>query len=361
MVEGRRKKMTKVLMKGNEAIAEAAIQAGCQAFFGYPITPQSEIPEYFAREMPKHDRLFLQSESEMAAMNMCMGASASGARVMTSTSGPGYCLKLEALAAMTLNRLPAVVTIVMRNGPAFGTMKASQEDYRMNGNGGYKIVLLAPSDVQEAAEMSFEAFDIADKYRNPVVILADGMIGQMMGSVDFDKMPPKRKDLPEKDWALHGKKYRGGKPVLHLPPMGTEHFKTKHWQETELYPDIIKNETKVEITDVKDADIVLVAYGTAARMCKAAVIDEQPGSVLKIGIIRPKTLWPYPYKAFEEIGSNCKAVICAEMNIVGQMIDDVRIASSGRWPVYHVGDSENDFLMPQDIVDKVHKVWEEVK
>jgi len=352
--------MTKVLMKGNEAIAEAAIQAGCQAFFGYPITPQSEIPEYFAREMPKHDRLFLQSESEMAAMNMCMGASASGARVMTSTSGPGYCLKLEALAAMTLNKLPAVVTIVMRNGPAFGTMKASQEDYRMNGNGGYKVVLLAPSNVQEAAEMSYEAFDIADQYRNPVVIMADGMIGQMMGSVDFDKMPPKRKNLPEKDWALHGKNSRGGKPVLHLPPMGAEHFGTKHWQEEELYPEIIANETRVEIVNVEDADIVLVAYGTAARMCKAAITGGLD-SGLKVGIIRPKTLWPYPYKAFEQIGHNCKAVICAEMNIIGQMIDDVRIAAKGRWPVYHVGDTETDFLTPPEIIKKINDVWEKVK
>ena len=188
--------MARILMKGNEAMAEAAIQAGCQAFFGYPITPQSEIPEYFARELPPRGGLFLQAESEMAAMNMVMGASAAGGRVMTSTSGPGYCLKLEALAAMALTRLPAVVVVVMRSGPAFGTMKAAQEDYRMTGNGGYKVVTFAPSDVQEAAAMVYEAFDIADQYRNPVVIMADGMIGQMMGAVDFDKMPAKRMNLP---------------------------------------------------------------------------------------------------------------------------------------------------------------------
>lgn len=351
--------MSKVLMKGNEAIAEAAIRNGCDAFFGYPITPQSEIPEYFSREMPPRGKLFLQAESEIAAMNMCMGASASGARVMTSTSGPGYCLKLEALAAMTLNKLPVVVTIVMRNGPAFGTMKASQEDYRMTGNGGYQVVKLAPSTVQEAAEMAYQAFDIADQYRNPVVIMADGMIGQMMGGVDFDAMPNKRENLPEKDWALHGSNSRGGKPVLHLPPMGAEHFATKHWQETVLYPSIIENEVQVEIKSVEDADLVLCAYGTAARMCKQ-VMEEMDGT-LKIGLIRPKTLWPFPYKAFNQIGENCKAIICAEMNIIGQMIDDVRIASNGRWKVQHVGDSAMNFLTPADIKNKVEEVWKEIK
>lgn len=351
--------MSKVLMKGNEAIAEAAIRNGCDAFFGYPITPQSEIPEYFSREMPKHGKLFLQAESEIAAMNMCMGASASGARVMTSTSGPGYCLKLEALAAMTLNKLPAVVTVVMRNGPAFGTMKASQEDYRMTGNGGYKVVMLAPATVQEAAEMAYQAFDIADQYRNPVVIMADGIIGQMMGGVDFDAMPKKRENLPPKDWALHGTNSRGGKAVLHLPPMGQEHFATKHWQETVLYPSIMENEVQVEVKDVEDADIVLCAYGTASRMCKQ-VMNEMEGD-LKIGLIRPKTLWPFPYKAFDEIGKKCKAIICAEMNIMGQMIDDVRIASNGRWDVIHVGDTAKDFLSPADIKEKINEIWKEVK
>lgn len=355
--------MSKVLMKGNEAMAEAAIRAGCQAFFGYPITPQSEIPEYFAREMPKYGRLFLQSESELAAMNMCMGASASGARVMTSTSGPGFCLKLEAMASCALTRLPVVTVLVMRNGPSFGTMKAAQEDYRMIGNGGYSVVKLAPSTVQEAAEMVYEAFDIADQYRNPVVVLADGMIGQMMGAVDFDKFPKKRENLPEKTWALHGKNSRGGVPVFHnVGESGVhprQHYEEKHYAETVLYPEIIRNETKVEVIDVEDADIVLTAYGTAARMCKAA--KEALKDELKIGIIRPKTLWPFPYAAYNQIGGNCKAVVCAEMNIVGQMIDDVRIAAKGRWECYHVGDSDVNFVTPDDIIRKVREVWKEGK
>ena len=351
--------MAKVLMKGNEAMAEAAIRAGCQAFFGYPITPQSEIPEYFSRELPKRNGIFLQAESEIAAMNMVMGASASGARVMTSTSGPGYCLKLEALAAMTLTRLPAVIVVVMRNGPAFGTMKAAQEDYRMIGNGGYKVVTFAPSSVQEAADMTFEAFDIADKYRNPVVILADGMIGQMMGAVDFDQVPAKRMDLPEKTWALHGKNSRGGKPEFLFIPEGRSHYGEKHEAETVLYPEITRNETQVEITNVEDADIVMAGYGTAARMCKAAV--EELGGKIKLGMIRPKTLWPFPYEAFEKIGPRCKAIVCPEINIIGQMIDDVKIAAAGRWPVYHVGDSATDSLTPERVVEKVAQVWEDKK
>lgn len=351
--------MAKVLMKGNEAIAEAAIRAGCQAFFGYPITPQSEIPEYLAREMPKKNGVFLQAESEMAAMNMVMGASASGARVMTSTSGPGYCLKLEALATMTLTRLPAVIVVVMRSGPGFGTMKAAQEDYRMVGNGGYKVVTFAPTTIQEAADMTFEAFDIADQYRNPVVIMADAIIGQMMEGVDFDKMPMPRHNLPEKDWALHGSAARGGKPYFHFIPDGRSHYGEKHECETVVYPQMIADETRVETIGIEDADIVLAAYGTAARMCKS-VMEEYKGKI-KIGLIRPKTLWPFPYQAFDGINPNCKMILCPEMNIMGQMIDDVKIAVHGRWAVEHVGDTGEDFLQPENISEKIAQIWKEVK
>lgn len=351
--------VAKVLMKGNEAIAEAALRAGCEAFFGYPITPQSEIPEYLSREMPKRGGIFLQAESELSAMNMVMGASASGGRVMTSTSGPGYCLKLETLAVMTLTRLPAVIVVIQRSGPGFGTMKAAQEDYRMNGNGGYKVVTMAPATIQEAAEMTFEAFDIADQYRNPVVVMADAIIGQMMEGVDFDKLPAMRANLPQKDWALHGSNARGGKPYFHFVAEGRGHYEEKHHAETVLYPEMVKNETRVEIVDVKDADIVLAAYGTAARMCRS-IMAEMDGEI-KLGLIRPKTLWPFPYEAFDEIGPNCKAILCPELNIVGQMIDDVRIAAAGRWPVAHVGDTAEDFLQPENIEDAVRKLWKEVK
>ena len=225
-------------------------------------------------------------------------------------------------------------------------------------DGGYRVVTMAPSDVQEAASMVYEAFDIADQYRNPVVILADGMIGQMMGAVDFDRMPPRRENLPAKDWALRGSDARGGKAQAILFPVGTAHYIEKNIAETELYPALIANETRVESIGVEDADIVLAAYGTASRMCRAAM--ETLKGELKLGLIRPKTLWPFPYEAFEAVNPKCKAIICPEINIMGQMIDDVRIAAAGRWPVSHVGDSRTDFLTPDAIVEKVRQVWKEV-
>jgi len=351
--------VAKDLMKGNEAIGEAAIRAGCQAFFGYPITPQNEIPEYLAREMPHRCGIVLQAESELGAMNMVMGASASGARAMTSTSGPGYCLKLEALSVMTISRLPAVVVVIQRSGPGFGTMKAAQEDYKMAGHGGYKVVTLAPSTIQEAADMTFEAFDIADAYRNPVVILGDAIIGQMMEIVDFELMPKRRENLPNKEWALSGSGSRGGKPYFHFVADGRTHYQEKHHAETVLYPEIAKRETKVELVDVEDADIVLAAYGIAARMCYAAM-EEFRGKI-KLGLIRPKTLWPFPQDSFDRIGPRCKAILCPELNIIGQMIDDVRIAVKGRWPVVHVGDTAENFLQPDDITVAVKKLWQEVR
>ena len=205
--------------------------------------------------------------------------------------------------------------------------------------------------------MVYEAFDIADQYRNPVVVMADGMIGQMMGTVDFEKMPARRQNLPEKTWALRGSASRGGKNSALLFPVGPAHYAAKSEAETELYPALVRNETRVEVTDVEDADLVFAAYGTAARMCRAAA--EELAGKMKIGFIRPKTLWPFPYEAFDRIGPKCRAIICPEINILGQMIDDVRIAAAGRWPVYHAGDTAGDFLTPENIIRKAEEVWEE--
>jgi 2-oxoglutarate ferredoxin oxidoreductase subunit alpha len=351
--------MSKVLMKGNEAIAEAALRADVDAFFGYPITPQNEIPEYLARELPKKGKLFLQSESELSAMNMVMGASAAGKRVLTSSSGPGLCLKQEAISSMALTRLPAVVVNVVRSGPGMGDLAPAQEDYWQAGNGSYRIPKLLPASVQEAVEMTYEAFDIADQYRIPVLVLADGMIGQMMEGVDFNKLPQRRENLPEKDWRMVGTNEKGHWNHMTLHPNMTL-LKATSILENEIYPEIEKNECKVEIVDVKDADIVLVAYGSASRMSKSVMIDME-GSEIKLGLIRPKTAWPYPYDAFNEIGPNCKAVIVPEMNIIGQMIDDVRIGAKGRWPVYHVGNDSKSTLNPEYIMNKINEVWEEVK
>jgi len=336
-------------MKGNEAIAEAALRGGAQAFFGYPITPQNEIPEYMAREMPKRGGVFLQSESELSGINMVLGASASGARVITSSSGPGFSLMLEAISSMALTRLPCVLVDIVRSGPGMGDLAPAQEDYKIAGNGSYKIPVLLPGNVQEAAEMVVEAFDIADQYGTPVLILADGMIGQMMEPVDFDKMPPKRKNLPDKPWRMVGIAEKGYRTQM------TIHYDMKLTESTwifehEVMPEIIKNEARWESFGLKDAEIVVTAYGTAARMAKS-IIEDMPDA--KIGLIRPKTAWPFPYQAYEEIGPNCKAVVCAEMNTIGQMIDDVRIAVAGKYPVYHVGNTKEAPLEPENIIDKI--------
>ena len=327
--------MAKVLMKGNEAMAEAAIQAGCQAFFGYPITPQSEIPEYFSRELPPRGGLFLQAESEMAAMNMVMGASAAGGRVMTSTSGPGFCLKLEALAAMTLTRLPAVIVVVMRSGPAFGTMKAAQEDYRMCGNGGYRVVTMAPSDVQEAASMVYEAFDIADCYRNPVMLLADGMIGQMMEPLEWHE--PERRELPPKDWAAAGLHGRGSHNIINslfIDPLACERHNNRLQEKYRLME---QRELRFEERGCEGAEVLFVAYGSPSRIVMSAV-DLLAAQGVKAGLLRPITVWPYPYERLAALSRepSVKAVVAVEMS-AGQMLDDVKIAVGGCKPISFVG------------------------
>ena len=278
--------MARILMKGNEAIAEAALRAGVEAFFGYPITPQNEVPEYLSREMPKRGAIYLQSESELSGANMILGASAAGARVMTSTSGPGLCLMLEAMSSMALTRLPAVFVDVVRSGPGMGDLAPAQEDWKVSGNGAYKIPILLPGNVQELAEMVYEAFDIADQYWTPVLVLADGMLGQMMEPVDFDKMPARRENLPEKTWRMASVGEKGYRTCMQLTygrPLTefTDRF------ENETMPAIKANETRYEAYGLEDADIVVTAYGIAARMAKAAVKELDPS--VKVGFIRPKT------------------------------------------------------------------------
>lgn len=349
--------MARILFKGNEAIAEAALRAGVDAFFGYPITPQNEVPEYLAREMPRRGGIFLQSESELAGINMLLGASAAGARAMTSSSGPGLCLMLEAISSMALTRLPAVIVDVVRSGPGMGDLSPAQEDWKLAGNGAYKIPILLPGNVQELANMVFEAFDIADQYSTPVLVLADGMLGQMMEPVDFDKLPAPRKDLPEKTWWLTGTREKGYRTMMQLTyghPLTefTDRF------ERETMPAIIANENRYEAYGLEDADVVITAYGTAARMAKAAVKELQTD--LKFGFIRPMTAWPFPREPYEKIGRNCKAVFCPEINTIGQMIDDVRIAVAGRMPVYHVGNTAAGPLNTENIVDALRAYLEEV-
>lgn len=328
--------MARVLFKGNEVIAEAALRAGMDAFFGYPITPQNEVPEYLSCELPKHGKVFLQAESELAGINMVLGASAAGARAMTSSSGPGICLMLEAISSMALTRLPCVIVDVVRSGPGMGDLAPAQEDWKVSGNGAYKIPILIPGNVQELANMVYEAFDIADQYSTPVLVLADGMLGQMMEPVDFDKLPAKRENLPDKPWRMAGVGEKGYRTMMQLT-FGRPLTEFTNRFEKETMPAIIANETRWEAYGLENADIVITAYGTAARMAKAAI--KELDSSLKVGFIRPMTAWPFPEEPYRQINPNCKAVFCPEINTIGQMIDDVRIAVAGRFPVYHIGNT----------------------
>lgn len=350
--------MSKVLMKGNEAVAEAIIRAEADAFFGYPITPQSEIPEYLSREMPKRGKLFLQAESELSAVNMLYGAAATGARVVTSSSSVGIDLMLETISAMAGIRLPVVVVNMCRNGPGMGNLEAAQEDYHMHGNGSYKIPILLPATVQEAVEMTYEAFDIAQQYGTPVMVLADGMIGQMMEGVDFDKLPPRRDMTNAIKWRLCGKGDKGYKTRITINTVPL--YKQQQILEKELYPMITANETRCETINIENADLLMCAYGTASRMVKSIIKETEAELGIKIGLIRPKTAWRYPVDVFERVNPACKAAIVPEINIVGQMIDDVKIAVKGRYPVYHCGNTIEGMLNEDNIKDSIKTVWKEV-
>ncbi len=347
--------MAKILMKGNEAIALAAIKGGIDAFYGYPITPQNEIPEYLSKHMLDLGRVFLQSESEVSAINMVYGAAGAGKRVMTSSSSPGIALKQEGISYIAAAELPCVIVSVMRGGPGLGSIQPSQGDYyqatRGGGNGDYQLIVYAPESIQETIDIMKDSFNIADYYRNPVLVLVDGLIGQMMESVDFDK-PVKERELPEKDWATNGTiNHPGRRNVansLHLDPYGLEQHNI-HLQEK--YKLIKKNETAFELVNMKDAEYVIVAYGTMARICRSAIemLNEKG---IKVGMIRPITLWPFPEAAFDEISEKAKGILCCELSM-GQMIDDVLIANNGRHKVGFFGRSGGVLPDPEEIVDAI--------
>lgn len=321
--------MAKVLMKGNEAVGKAAIEAGCRYFFGYPITPQSEVPEYLSSELPKVGGTFVQAESEVAAINMVYGAAAAGARVLTSSSSPGIALKQEGIGYITNAGLPAVIINMMRGGPGLGTIQPGQADYNMavkgGANGDYHNVVLAPASVQEAVNMVMEAFDIADIYGIPVIILADGLIGQMMEPVEFNYVP--RKDIPEKTWALTGK----GKGERHnIKNLVIEADECEAWnhEHFEVYEKIEANEQDWEEYLLDDAEYAFVSYGTASRVVRTAIgyLREEG---YKVGMLRPKTLWPFPQKAFDKWNGQIKKYLDVEMSM-GQMVPDVAYACNDK-------------------------------
>ncbi len=352
--------MAKVLMKGNEAMALAAIKGGCDAFFGYPITPQNEIPEYFSRHMKGHGRVFLQAESEVAAINMVYGAAGAGARVLTSSSSPGIALKQEGISYCAGSQLPCVIINVMRGGPGLGGIQPSQGDYnqitRGGGNGDYQVLSFGPESLQETVELIKQSFDLADYYRNPVMIAVDGMIGQMMEPVDLDKDVP-AKDLPEKTWVADGQAVKRGEAntivSLHLDPYMLE----KHNLNLKAkYDEMIENEQRYELIDTDDADLVIVAYGSAARVARSS-IESLRAKGLKVGILRPISLWPYPEKAFDELPDTVKTLLVVEMSL-GQMLQDVKIVDRGRRAIEFYGRAGGVVPEAEEIAEVAEKLME---
>lgn len=350
--------MAKELWKGNEAVAEAAIKAGCRFFFGYPITPQNEIPEYMAMKLPQIDGCFLQAESEVAAINMVYGAAGSGARVMTSSSSPGISLKQEGITYIAGAELPCVIVNMVRGGPGLGGIQPAQSDYfqacKGGGHGDYRLVVLAPASVQEAVDLVQQAFDIADQYRNPVMILGDGMIGQMMEPVEFKEV--KKRNLPEKTWATVGTKGKRKPNIINSLFIDPADCEQHNFDIFEKYAEIEKNEIQVETYNLDGAEIVFAAYGTTARIVKNA-INSLAKEGIKAGLIRPITLWPFPSKTFEEAAEKAgvKAFLSVEMSM-GQMVEDVKLSVNGKKPVYFYGRTGGMFPTPKAIAEEAKKI-----
>ena len=342
-------------MCGNEALAESAIIAGCDAYFGYPITPQNEVPAYMARRMPEEGRIFVQSESELAAINMVFGASATGKRAMTSSSSPGISLMQEGISYLSGAELPAVVVNVMRGGPGLGNIAPSQSDYfqatRGGGHGDYRTIVLGPSSVQELVDCMPLAFDLADQYRMTVMVLADGILGQMMEPIVLEKKQGRK--LPPKDWALTGAGGRKQNIVrsLWLPEGSLEELNNKLLNK---YKQVEKNEVLCEEYEVEDADIVVVAYGVAARIVRGAVSRAREEGI-KAGWIRPITLWPFPFEQISRAADEFRIFLVVEMSN-GQMVEDVRLAVTGKAPVMFYGRPGGGVPTVDEILDQIRQL-----
>lgn len=335
------KKMSKVLMKGNEAFAESCIRAGCRFFSGYPITPQTEILEYMSWRMEEVGGAFIQTESELAGVNMAFGAASAGARALTTSAGPGFSLKQEGISYLCGSDVPAVIADVMRIGSALGDIFQGQGDYwqltRGGGHGDYRTIVLAPASVQENADLAYLAFDLAEKYRHPVIIGSDAAIGQMAEPVELHEM--REHNIDEFDWAVHGRRKGEKQRVITnvYYQMGADNYMTYL---REKYAQIEANEQRWESVCTEDAEIVLVAYGISSRVSKEAVKVARRRD-MKLGLIRPITLWPFPKKAFDALGEQVKGFLCVEMSILGQMRDDVVLACGNRRPVEDYGEFAN--------------------
>ncbi|MCU0404350.1 MAG: 3-methyl-2-oxobutanoate dehydrogenase subunit VorB [Chitinophagaceae bacterium] len=343
------------LMKGNEALAEAAILAGCDAYFGYPITPQSEVLEYLAREMPLRGRLVMQAESEVSSINMVYGAAGAGFRAMTSSSSPGISLMQEGISYMAGAELPCLIVNVNRAGPGLGTIQPGQGDYfqavKGGGHGDYHLIVLAPDSVQEMADFVFLGFDLADKYRNPVMILSDGAIGQMMEKVIFK---PYQRPEEHKPWATTGKtpdRKRNFITSLHIQP---ERMEEHNLMLEKKYNLIAKNEVRFEEMQTEDADYLLVAYGLSARIChKAMELAREKG--IKVGLIRPITLWPFPETRLHELAGSVKLMLSVELN-TGQMVQDIKLAVNGKVPVHFYGRLGGMVPAPEEVLQHLENL-----
>ena len=348
----------KVLIKGNEAVGAAMIAAGCKTFFAYPITPQSEVPEYLARELPKIGGTFLQAESEVAAINMLYGSAGTGTRVATSSSSPGVSLMQEGISYIAASELPCMIVNMMRGGPGLGSIQPSQTDYfhstRGGGNGDYRTITLAPASIQEMVNLIHLGFDLADKYRTPVILCGDGMLGQMMEPVEFEEHEVTTYD--HSDWAAMGTKGEREPHIINSLYLSPEELEAHNKKLIAKYKEISDKEKRVEVIDVEDADIVFTAFGTTSRICRSAgdILKEKG---YKVGFIRPITLWPFPSEAYEKINKDCKVILDVELN-QGQMVEDVRLAVNGKLPVEFYGRQGGMIPSAEEIAEVALKLLE---
>ena len=344
----------RVLMKGNEAIAEAAIRAGCRHYFGYPITPQTEIAAYMAKKMPKIGGVFLQAESEIASINMVYGAAATGCRVMTSSSSPGISLKSEGLSYIAGSDVPALVVNVQRGGPGLGGIQPSQSDYfqatKGGGHGDYRMIVLAPASVQEMASLTIKGFNLADKYLMTSMILADGTIGQMMEPISFEDAEI---EVYEKPWALTGTECKRKHNIVNSLYLKPDELEVKNFERYERYKIVEENEPMWEEYMMDDAEICVVAFGIASRVAKNAVVAARAEGI-KVGLIRPITLWPFPTKALRAAADKVKAFVSVELNM-GQMIEDIRLATECKRPVSLCNRAGGMIPSPEQVLESIRK------
>ena len=348
----------KVLMKGNEALAEAAIRAGCHCYFGYPITPQSEVAAYMSRHLPKIGGTFIQAESEIAAINMVYGASSAGIRAMTASSSPGVSLKSEGISYMLAADLPGLIVNINRCGPGLGGIQPSQADYwmatRATGHGDGHVVVLAPNSVQEMADLTRKAFELGDAYRIPVMILADGLLGQMMEPVELPE-PLALEDLPARPWAVTGTRGEREHNVVNTLYLDSQELEDIVLMRRERYALIKEAEQLAELEETEDAQLIVVAYGASARIARSAIQMARKEGI-KVGMIRPITLWPFPDKAIEAACSTAEAFLCIELS-TGQMIDDVRLALAGSRPVSFFGHTGGIIPTPSEVLEAIKKAY----